>query len=114
MIIWIVSQTDGGHDDTHGRAYTRPSEARLELRQRVAEIFRYGAYGRKLITEPSPEPNANGWHEFAIESTNGDSVILAATHVVGSSYDWPLQPGQVAFAERMMQDVINDVMGEQK
>jgi len=109
VIIWIIISTDGGHDETRGKAFTRPSEARLQLREKVTELFRYGAYGRKLTVNVDPEPGPNGWHEFEVEATSGDSVILAATHVVGSSYDWPLEPGQVRYAERMLNEVVEEV-----
>lgn len=108
MIIWVVLHSDGGHDESRGKAFTRPSEARLSLREKVTDLFNAGA-GRKLSVDSDAEPGNNGWHEFVIESTSGDSVILAATHVVGSSYDWPLSPGQVAYADRLMRDVVEDV-----
>lgn len=109
MNIWLVIRTDGGRDETRGKVFTRPTEARLSLREAAARLYECGKNGRKLTVDVSDEPDESGWHEFVIESTSGDSVKLCAAHVVGSSYDWPLQPGQILFAERMLKEVVAEV-----
>lgn len=113
MIVWTVITTDGGRQESRGRSFLRPSEAREDINRAVQGLHQNPSSRLGRTTSQTYGGGKAEWEEFGIEVVHsGDSVLLAATPVVGTEddRDWPLQPGQVKFVERMLNEIIEEVI----
>ena len=107
MIVWVLVTTDGGYNESKGKAYLRPSEARSALRDAVG---RMPEQFFPLDVVVQDHPGEGGWHRFDIVNQAGDTVGLHATALQGEpNPGWPMQSGQVLFAWRMLNEIVREV-----